>query len=72
MRGTCGVLLVTATALAAPVFADAPAPLPAPVANPEVRIPATTRGVSALGRLEPKDGIRHIAGPSLPVAVVQE
>ncbi len=71
MRGTCAVLLLTATALVAPVLADVPAPLPAPVADPEVRI-AATRGVSALGRLEPKDGVRHIAGPSLPVAVVQE
>jgi len=70
-RGPLAVLIVTATALAAPVHADAPAPLPAPVADPEVRLPAA-RGVSALGRLEPKDGVRHIAGPSLPVAVVQE
>ena len=29
-------------------------------------------GVSALGRLEPEHGIRHIAGPSLPSAVVRE
>jgi HlyD family secretion protein len=29
-------------------------------------------GVSALGRLEPEHGIRHIAGPSLASAVVQD
>ncbi len=69
--GTLAVLLALVSALAAPVRADAPAPLPAPVAVPEVRS-AAIRGVSALGRLEPKDGVRHIAGPSLPVAVVQE
>jgi len=40
-------------------------------AAPEAPPPAPL-GVSALGRLEPKDGVRHIAGPSLPSVVVQE
>lgn len=66
------VLLAVMAAFAARSGAEESAPLPAPVPNPEVRVGATTRGVSALGRLEPKDGVRHIAGPSLPVAVVQE
>ena len=38
--------------------------VPAPVTAP--------RGVSALGRLEPRNGVRRIAGPSLPTAVVRE
>ncbi len=29
-------------------------------------------GVSALGRLEPEDGVRHVAGPSLPSVVVRD
>jgi HlyD family secretion protein len=61
-----------AVATTARLRADDPPPLPSPVApNLEVRL-APTRGVSALGRLEPKDGVRRVAGPSLPVAVVQE
>ncbi|MEO6029715.1 MAG: biotin/lipoyl-binding protein, partial [Candidatus Binatia bacterium] len=62
-----------ATAPMAPLAAEEPAPLPVPItADPETRAITTTRGVSALGRLEPKDGIRHVAGPSLPVVVVKE
>jgi HlyD family secretion protein len=34
--------------------------------------PAGPRGVSALGRLEPENGVRRIAGPSLASAVVRE
>lgn len=43
-------------------------PRPA-VAPPPVVAP---RGVSALGRLEPRNGVRRIAGPSLATAVVRE
>ena len=34
--------------------------------------PPTTLGVSALGRLEPEHGIRHLSGPSLQSVVVRE
>jgi HlyD family secretion protein len=42
---------------------EVPAPA-APIPPPD--------GVAALGRLEPEDGIRHVAGPSLPTVVVRE
>lgn len=42
-------------------------------APPEAPVAASAAlGVAALGRLEPQDGIRHIAGPSLPSVVVRE
>jgi HlyD family secretion protein len=51
-----------------PSLATTPAPLP-PVSAP----PAEARGgIAALGRLEPKDGVRRIAGPAQTVAVVGE
>jgi HlyD family secretion protein len=54
-----------------------PPPAVASLARPSIASPEDGRapvplGVSALGRLEPKDGVRHIAGPSLPSVVVQE
>jgi len=33
---------------------------------------AQPRGVAALGRIEPKDGLIRVAGPALPVVVVRE
>jgi HlyD family secretion protein len=66
------VALVAAALAAAPgaLYADDPA-LPMPVEAPERGAPRP-RGVSAFGRLEPKDGVRHVAGPSLAVVVVKE
>jgi len=46
---------------------EAPAALPAVSAAPP-----GAQGVSALGRLQPKDGVRRIAGPAQPVAVVSK
>lgn len=43
----------------------AEAPLPGVGAKP-------VSGVSALGRIEPKDGLIRVAGPALPVVVVRE
>jgi HlyD family secretion protein len=63
-----------AVALTAPLVrahADDPQSLPTPIDAPERGVPRP-RGVSALGRLEPKDGIRHVAGPSLAVVVVRD
>ncbi len=66
-----GALIAAALALPSGVpYADDPG-LPMPVAAPERGAPRPL-GVAALGRLEPKDGVRHVAGPSLPVVVVQE
>ena len=44
-----------------------PAELPAVAAAPP-----SAQGVAALGRLQPKDGVRRIAGPAKPVAVVSK
>jgi len=47
----------------------------APAALPDVALAPPARGgdsVAALGRLQPKDGVRVIAGPAQPVAVVGE
>ena len=47
--------------------AEASTPLP-PVGAPA---PDERRAIAALGRLEPKDGVRRVAGPALMVAVVE-
>ena len=52
-----------------------PALPPQPAALPDVSLapPAESEGaVAALGRLQPKDGVRRIAGPAQAVAVVGE
>ena len=71
------LLLVTAMAAWAlahreslPITALRPAPL---AALPAVSAaPPGAQGVAALGRLQPKDGVRRIAGPAKPVAVVSK
>lgn len=40
--------------------------------SPVSAAPAEPRRVGALGRLEPEDGVRRIAGPSEPTAVIAE
>lgn len=42
----------------------------APEAAPFAELPMRPAGVSAIGRLEPKDGLRRIAGPSRPSVVI--
>ena len=72
---TISLLLVMATAAWAlthrdslPIAALRPEP---PAALPAVSAaPPGAQGVAALGRLQPKDGVRRIAGPAKPVAVV--
>jgi HlyD family secretion protein len=62
-----GLAALAAAALEAPLLGrEAPA-LPAVSAPPG---PAAPEGVSARGRLEPKDGILRIAGPSSPTVAV--
>lgn len=66
--------VLLALTLAVPLVhahADEAPSLPTPVDAPERGAPRP-RGVSALGRLEPKDGVRHVSGPSLPVVVVRD
>lgn len=66
--------ILLALALTTPLVrahADEAPSLPTPIDAPERGAPRP-RGVAALGRLEPKDGIRHISGPSLPVVVVRD
>ncbi len=69
------LLAVTVLAAAALLYArlgaqeERPLPPPHHPLEPHAQAPL---GVSALGRLEPKDGVRHVAGPSLPTAVVRE
>jgi HlyD family secretion protein len=46
-------------------------PLPVPIPPAGETLPAA-RGVAAYGRLEPENGIRHVAGPSFAAAVVRE
>ncbi len=65
--GVGGILVVT---LGGGVPGSAQEP-PAGVAR-EAPTAAALLGVSALGRLEPEDGVRHIAGPSLPSVVVRD
>jgi HlyD family secretion protein len=50
---------------------DSVTPGPMPAGAPQATGQSTVRGVSALGRLEPQDGILRIAGPSDLVVVVQ-
>jgi HlyD family secretion protein len=53
-----------------PITALHPAP---PAALPAVSAaPPGAQGVAALGRLQPKDGVRRVAGPAKPVAVVSK
>jgi HlyD family secretion protein len=70
------VTIVTSVALlggAAAWYArlDAREPGP-PVPAPPREVEPAARGVAAFGRLEPENGVRHVAGPSLAAAVVQE
>ncbi len=72
--GTVGGILVV-VALAGAVFlhggrTESQEP-PAGASRENGSAPAPL-GVSALGRLEPEHGIRHVAGPSLPVVVVRD
>lgn len=73
VKPTAGVVLLVAT-LATTVLLDAPRVAVGespPAAAPE-GVPVSTLGVSALGRLEPEHGVRHVAGPSLQTVVVRE
>ena len=73
MKRYLAVVLVAVTLVASGVLyarltrsAEPPA---APASNAP---PPATFGVSALGRLEPEHGIRHVSGPSLQSVVVRE
>jgi HlyD family secretion protein len=72
MRYLPALFVVTLLAAGGALYARQAGPQePSPVHAPPPASPGP-RGVSALGRLEPKDGVRRVAGPSLPSAVVQE
>jgi len=64
------MLLWHPSSFSRPIFSPAAeaAPLPTPLSLEG----SPALGVSSLGRLEPKDGIVRIAGPAIPVAVIQE
>jgi len=57
-------------ALSPPFLSAAAEAASLPTQSPSEEPPAL--GVSSLGRLEPKDGIVRVAGPAIPVAVIQE
>lgn len=66
--GVLGALLIAALGYGARTESqEAPR-----VARPEPAAPAAPAGVSALGRLEPEDGVRHVSGPSLASVVVRD
>lgn len=70
-----GGMLLTAMALAVPILTGCD-PLPAAEAKAApsaALLPAQpTAGVSAIGRLEPEDGVIRLAGPSQAVVVIGE
>lgn len=41
-------------------------------APPRTDAPQRTGGVAALGRIEPRLGVRHLAGPPRPVVVIEQ
>jgi HlyD family secretion protein len=61
--GAWAVKRFDASAASLPGVAAAPNAEPAPARPP--------RGVAALGRIQPKDGLIRVAGPALPVVVVK-
>jgi HlyD family secretion protein len=63
LRGDPGALPAWAAWLSGPTAAAAPPPVSAPP-------PDAPGAIAALGRLQPKDGVIRVAGPSLMVAVV--
>jgi HlyD family secretion protein len=66
------VLLIPLLAVAGVLYLRLSAPEESPVDTAPKAPPPATLGVSALGRLEPEHGVRHVAGPSLQSVVVQE
>jgi HlyD family secretion protein len=66
------VVLLIAPLVAAGLLSVSRLPAQESPATAAATAPAPTLGVSALGRLEPEYGVRHVAGPSLPSVVVRE
>src|SRR5262245_40068706 len=64
-----GALLALASALGC---SDTPAANAANSTLPAVSAPSADRAISALGRLEPEDGIYNVAGPSGAGSVIAE
>src|SRR5262245_32875283 len=74
-RHVAAAVGVTALVVAALVVGTRLESQEPPAGAPKEGAPAAAAvpvGVSALGRLEPEDGVRHVAGPSLQSVVVRD